>query len=116
VKDADFRVLSAMLKAGLKRKPKLDPVEHARRVAIEKELQQRRYCNAFALWRTCRRKACRRQRTCSGDANLCLRRALDRVPYQAQSEARAEILKATPHNIAAPEREARQSMPRDLFE
>jgi hypothetical protein len=116
MKDADFRVLSAMLKAGLKRKPKLDPVEHARRLAIEKELQQRRYCNAFALWRTCRRKAGRRQHRCGGDANLCLRRALDRVPYQMQSEARAQILKATPHNIAAPEREARQSMPRDLYE
>ena len=57
MKNTEFRALSAMVRAGLKRKPKLNPVQHARRVAIEAELQQRRYCNAFALWRTCRRKA-----------------------------------------------------------
>jgi len=116
MKNAEFRVLSAMVRAGLKRKPKLNPVEHARRVAIEAELQQRRYCNAFALWRTCRRSACRRQRTCGGDAYLCLKRALDRVPLQMASQARQDILKATPHNIGAPEREARQRLPRDFYE
>ncbi len=116
MKDAELRVLAAMAKAGLKRKPKLSPVQHARRVAIETELQQRRYCNAFALWRTCRRKACRRQRRCDGDANACLRCALDRVPRHMQGLARAAILDATPHNIGAPEREARQRLPADLYE
>jgi hypothetical protein len=114
--DRKFAMLSAMLKAGLKPKPKLNPVEYARRLAVEKALQQRRYCDAFALWRTCPHKACGRQRHCGGDAAGCLRRALDRVPRPEQSRARQDILKATPRNIGAPERAARQCMPRDLCE
>ncbi len=46
-------VLAAMLKAGLKRKPKLKPVAYAKRLATELAAQQRRYCDAFNLWRTC---------------------------------------------------------------
>jgi hypothetical protein len=113
--NAEFRVLSAMLKAGLKRKAKLGPAAHAQRVAVESELQAVRYCDAFALWRRCRRRSCRRWRTCGGDAHACLKRALDRVSQPMQAEARQEILDATPHNIGAPEREARQRMPRDLY-
>jgi hypothetical protein len=114
--DQKLAVLSAMLNAGLKPKPKLDAIEYARRLAVEKALQQRRYCDALALWRTCSRKACRRQGRCCGEAAGCLRRALDRVPHQAQWRARQDILAATPRNIGAPERAARQCMPRDLYE
>jgi hypothetical protein len=122
VKDAErknsqnFAVLSAMLKAGLKPKPKLSAIDYARRLAVEKALQQRRYCDAFALWRSCPLKTCRRQRRCGGDAAGCLRRALDRVPHALQWQARQDILEATPRNIGAPERAARQCMPRDLYE
>ena len=112
----NFVVLSTMLKAGLKPKPKLSAIEYARRLALEKALQQRRYCDAFALWRTCARKACRRQCRCCGDAAGCLRRALDRVPHPQQWRARQDILESTPRNIGAPERAARQCMPRDLYE
>jgi hypothetical protein len=112
----NFAALSAMLKAGLKPKPKLKPVDYARRLAVEKALQQRRYCDAFALWRTCPRMACRRQQRCGGDAAGCLRRALERVPHPEQWRARQGILDATPRNIGAPERAARQCMPRDLYE
>jgi hypothetical protein len=112
----EFRVLSAMVRAGLKQRSKLSAVEHARRLASETELQQRRYCDAFALWRRCGRKACRRLRTCGGDAHVCLKRALGNVPRTQQSQARADILKATPDNIGAPEREARQRLPRDCYE
>ena len=114
--DQNFAVLSAMLKAGMKPKPKLNPIEYARRLAVEKALQQHRYCDAFALWRTCSRKACRRQCRCRGEAADCLRRALDRVPHPEQWRARQDILAATPRNIGAPERAARQCMPRDLYE
>lgn len=114
--NSEFRVLSAMVKAGLKHKAKLDPLTHARRLATETELQARRYCNAFALWLRCRRKDCRRHRACAGDAHLCLKRALDRVPHPQHAQARQKILEGTPRNIGAPEREARQRMPRDLFE
>ena len=115
-KDENFAVLSAMLKAGMKPKPKLSSIEYARRLAVEKALQQRRYCDAFALWRSCPHKACRRQRRCCGEAAGCLRRALDRVPHPLQWRARQDILAATPRNIGAPERAARQCMPRDLYE
>jgi hypothetical protein len=93
----------AMVKAGHKRKPKLSPV-------------QKRYCDAFALWRRCGRKSCRRKGECSGDQNACLKRALDRVPHRVQWRARQDILEATPFNIGRPERAARQCMPRDFYE
>jgi hypothetical protein len=114
--NAEFRVLSAMLKAGLKPKAALGPVAHARRVAAESELQAQRYCDALALWRRCRHKSCRRRRACGGDAHSCLKRGLAHVPQSMQAQARQTILKATPRNISAPEREARQRMPRDLYE
>jgi hypothetical protein len=114
--DHDLAVSLAMLKAAPKRKPKLSPVEYARRLALEKISQQRRYCNAFALWRSCRHKPCRRQQTCSGDQNTCLRRALSRVPHDVQWRARQDILDATPRNIGAPELKARQHMPLDFYE
>ena len=110
-----FRILSAMVQVGLKRRPKTSPQQYARRVATETEQQRHRYCDAFALWRRCRNKACRRLRTCAGDAHVCLKRALDSVPREQQSQERADILKATPHNIGAPEREARQCLPRDCY-
>jgi len=79
-------------------------------------LQQRRYCDAFALWRTCSRKACRRQHRRCGEAAGCLRRALDGAPHAPQWRARQNSLESTPRNIAAPGRAARQCMPRDLYE
>jgi hypothetical protein len=114
--DQNFAVLSAMLKAGLKLKAKLDPIEYTRRLAVEKALQQRRYCDAFALWQTCSRIECRRQRRCGGEAAGCLRRALDRVPHPAQWRARQDILASTPRNLGALERAARRCMLRDLHE
>ena len=76
----DFAVSLATLKAAPKPKPKSRPVDFAARFAIEKALQQKRYCNAFALWRTCRHKSRRRRYACDGDANTCLKQALGRVP------------------------------------
>jgi hypothetical protein len=111
-----FTALNAMLKAGLKRKPKLKPVAYAKRLATELAAQQRRYCDAFNLWRSCTRKSCRRLRSCGGDPAVCLARGMDGVPREQQMQARAAILAATPHNISAPEREARQRTPRDCYE
>jgi hypothetical protein len=114
---SDLAVGLAMLQASQaakKPKPRLGPVEFAARFAIEKALQQRRYCNAFALWRTCRNKNCRRKGACQGDPNACLRRAVTSVPRNMQARVRRDILAATPPNIGAPERLARQCMPFDL--
>jgi hypothetical protein len=115
-RNSDDAAYFAMIKAGLKRKPKLGPVQYARRFALEKARQQKRYCDAFALWRTCGRKSCRRKGECSGDQYACLKRALDRVPHRVQWRARQDILEATPFNIGGPERAARQCMPRDFYE
>jgi hypothetical protein len=38
------------------------------------------------------------------------------VPRDLQVRARQKILAATPRNIGAPERAARQCMPRDFYE
>jgi hypothetical protein len=115
---SDLIVGLAMLQASQaakKPKPKLNSVEFAARLAIERALQQRRYCNAFALWRTCRDKPCRRKGACLGDPNACLQRAVATVPHHVQVRLRDDILKATPANIGAPERRARQCMPCDFY-
>jgi hypothetical protein len=110
-----FAVALATLQAAPKRMAKLRRLDAAARFAIEKALQQRRYCNAFALWRTCRNKLCRRQGACCGDAEACLKLGLARVPHDAQWRVRQAIIDATPHNIGAPERKARHCMPADLY-
>ena len=97
------------------RKPKLAPEEYKKRFAAEKAVQQRRYCDAFGEWRACALKSCRRNAACRGDANYCLKRALDRVPHSTQWQARQDILAATPANLGAPERAARQCMPREFY-
>lgn len=50
-----------------------------------------------------------------GGHSTCLKRALAVVPHTAQWQARQQILAATPKNIGAPERAARQCMPGDLY-
>jgi hypothetical protein len=115
-RNTDLTVALAIAKAAPKRKPKLSPVEFAKRFAREQVLQQQRYCDAFALWRGCARSEWRRRHACAGDRNACLRRALPRVPHPVQWRARQDILKATPANIGAPERKARQCMPQDFYE
>ncbi len=109
-------VALAARQAAPKRKTKLSAADYAVRLARERAQQRRRYCDAFALWRSCRRRSCRRRQSCGGDAKACLKRGLDRVSHQTQWSARQNILAATPRNIGAPERQARQCMPRDLYE
>ena len=93
-------------------------LKYAARFEAEKARQQQRYCDAFELWRSCHFKVCLRNRHCCGDANACLAKAvaLDRVPHRQASSARQDILAATPRNIGAPERAARQCMPLDFYE
>jgi hypothetical protein len=92
-------------------------VKYATRFGAEKARQERRYCDAFRLWRSCHFAPCLRSRRCRGDADACLAKAvaLDRVPHREQSRARQDILAGTPHNIGGPERAARQCMPLDFY-
>ena len=101
-----------------KRAPKrriLSAGTFAARFKAEKARQQRRYCDAFKLWRTCANKRCRRRQACCGDANACLKGGFDLVLHRAQWQARQDIWAATPKNIGAPERAARLSTPRDFY-
>jgi hypothetical protein len=93
-------------------------LKYAARFAAEKARQQKRYCEAFALWRDCDHKQCKRTRRCGGDADACLAKAVarDRMPRRVAWQARQDILRATPANIGAPERAARQCMPLDFYE
>jgi hypothetical protein len=97
------------------RRRQLTGAEFAARFKAEKARQQRRYCDAFKLWRHCACKRCRRQRACRGDPNACLKRVFGVVPQQTQWQARQDILDATPRTIGAPERAARLCMPRDFY-
>ncbi len=97
------------------RQRKLTRTLFTARFEAEKVRQQARYCDAFAHWRRCTNKLCRRARACRGDVNECLKRAFAAVPHQTQWQARQDILAATPKNIGAPERAARQRMPRDFY-
>ncbi len=102
--------------AAITAKPKRALADYAKRYAAERARQQRRYCDAFALWLRCRMKMCRRLRACRRDPNHCLKRALKSVPPATQWETRQKILRKTPTNIGKPERTARQCMPRDFYE
>ena len=98
--------------------PKLaSDLRYAARFEAEKAQQQRRYCDAFALWRSCHYGVCLRNRRCRGNADACLAKAVarDPLPQREQWQARQNILAATPHNIGAPERAARQCMPIDFY-
>jgi hypothetical protein len=97
-------------------KPKLTTARYADRFFAEAERQQRRYCDAFAQWRSCAKAQCRRERACRGDARSCLRRALDSVPRDVQHRAREDILKAIPATLGGPERAARLCTARDFLD
>lgn len=95
---------------------KLTAARYAERFEAEKVRQQRRYCDAFALWRSCGQKACRRDRACRGDQSACLASAVDAVPRDLQRRAQQDILAVTPANIGGPERAMRLCMPRDFYD
>jgi hypothetical protein len=97
------------------RRRKLTAAQFTARYKAERIVLQRRYCAAFALWQNCAHPRCHRACACMGDAGTCLKRALSTVPHAVQWQARQQILAATPHNIGAPERAARQCMPLDLY-
>ena len=109
-------VYGAMLRLGFKsNRPKLSEAEFARRYGREAVAQQRRYCNAFALWRTCPKGRCRRARRCLGYVPDCLKRAFRMVHPRRHGEVRRELMHNVPRNISAPERKARQNLPEDFY-
>jgi hypothetical protein len=96
------------------RKRMLTAAQFVARFKAEKALQQWRYCKVFSLWRQCPVKRCRRDQICRSNKPMCMLLAYRQLPHRAQWQARQGILDATPANIGAPERAARQCMPYDL--
>jgi hypothetical protein len=109
-------VYAAMLQAGFKSKrPKLLEAEFARRYGRAAAAQQRRYCDAFALWQSCPKKRCRRARRCLGYVTDCLKRALRTVHPRTHVQVQQQLLRGVPRNIGAPERKARQNLPEEFY-
>jgi hypothetical protein len=99
-----------------KSKPKLTTARYAERFAVEKAVQQRRYCDAFEFWRQCARSECRREQACRGNPSRCLRRGLVEVPRELHHRARGRIVQAMPVNLGGPECLARQMFPLDFYD
>ena len=110
-------VYGAMLQSGFKsNRPKLTEAEFARRYGREAVAQQRRYCNAFALWRTCPKNRCRRARRCLGYVPDCLKRAFRMVhPRLHGQRCGASSCTTCRATSAPPERKARGNLPEDFY-
>ncbi len=89
--------------------------EYAARFGAEKAALQQHYCNAFKFWRLCPLRRCRRVRTCSGNAEACLKRREREIPRDIQWQARLQILLATPADAGPAERTARGFLPDALI-
>ncbi len=87
------------------------PEEYAARFAAEKAALQRYYCEVFGFSRTCALKRCRKVRSCSGDAEVCLGRRAREIPRDVQWQARRQILAAMPADAGPAERNARELLP-----
>jgi hypothetical protein len=92
----------------------LTPEDFQQRFDAAALAAQREYCDIFAFWRACRLKACRRAKTCSGDAQLCLRRGFAQVPDEACERALARVISATAADADRPTRLARQMSPQSF--
>ena len=114
-------------RAQIRRKAKAAVGKTTKRAKLAKEIDYlgrrfdeekrvlRHYCTAFAFWRFCRLKPCRRARACRGEPKTCLWRSLERVPKREQYEAREELIAATPRHFGAVERKVRKTMPYNFF-
>jgi len=93
------------------KKQKLTQEDYVARFNAEKAVMQRKYCDIFKFWRSCPLKSCRRAQACTGDQNACLKEGEQSIPRELQWQARQQILAATPANVGAPERLAREFLP-----
>ena len=88
--------------------------EYETRYRAEVKALRRHYCSLFGFWKWCAHKPCRKARVCAGNALACLKRNGVELSNAEQFDARQKVLEATPRNIGAPERAARQTMPLGL--
>jgi hypothetical protein len=57
---------------------------------------QRLYCDVLALWKGCRNKQCKRQRSCMGEPAVCLKAAWPGVPQHCHNELRDAVIAGGP--------------------
>jgi hypothetical protein len=93
----------------------LTPEDFQKRFDAAAQAAQREYCDIFAFWRTCRRKACRRAKACGGDGLLCLQRGYAQVPEEASERALARVVAATAADADRPTKLARQMSPQSFY-
>jgi hypothetical protein len=93
---------------------KQTPEDYAARFGAEKAALRRHYCNVFKFWRLCPLRACRKARSCGGDAEVCLKRRVREIPRELQWQARRQILAVTPADAGAAVRTAREFLPGGL--
>ena len=105
------RTMDAMNKHAVKRQT---PEDYAARFGAEKAALRRHYCNVFKFWRLCPLRACRKARSCGGDAQLCLKRRVPAIPRDLQWQARRQILEVTPVDAGPAVRTAREFLPGGL--
>ncbi|HKM87375.1 MAG TPA: hypothetical protein VJX48_02105 [Xanthobacteraceae bacterium] len=98
-----------------KPKQKLTQEDYVARFNAEKAVMQRKYCDIFKFWRSCPLRRCRKARASTGDQNACLKQGEQSIPRDIQWQARQQILVATPANVGAPERLAREFLPGSFY-
>jgi hypothetical protein len=86
-------------------------LDYLTRYHEERERVQRHYCTVFGFWRYCGVKPCCWPRACTGNADACLKRWVEKVPSKELRQAHNELLKATPPGIGEPELEVRRTEP-----
>jgi hypothetical protein len=91
------------------------PEDFQQRFDAAARAAQREYCDIFAFWRACRRKACRRAKACGGDALSCLQRGFAQVPQQACERAHVHVMAATARDADRPTKLARQMSPQSFY-
>ena len=91
--------------------PAMSARDYERRYRAEVKALRQYYYSLFGFWKWCAHKPCRRVRACAGNALTCLKRNGLELSNDEQFRARQKVLEATPRNIGAPERMARQTMP-----
>jgi hypothetical protein len=93
----------------------LTPEDFQQRFDAAAKAAQREYCNIFAFWRACRRKACRRAKACGGDALSCLKRGFAQVPDESCERALLRVIAATAADADRPTQLARQMSPQSFY-
>ncbi len=91
------------------------PEDFQQRFVAAVEAARREYCAILGFWHRCKLKACRRPKTCRGDARLCLARGFPQITDDAAERAFAHVVAITAANADRPTQLARRTHPQTLY-